>query len=66
MKSQQIDILYSRIWNPILTDEKNSPKFKADRRSKWTLFCFMNVNLAHNSVMKMCTKLQILLHNLET
>lgn len=59
-------MLYSTIWNPIFTDEKNRPKFKVDRKSKLTLFCLMNVNLTNNSIKKMCIKLKILMYNLKT
>lgn len=66
MKQQQTEKLHSRIWNPIFTDEKNRPKFKAGRKNKLTLFCSMNVNLTYNSVKNMCIKLKILMYNLKT
>lgn len=53
-----------RIWNPILTDEKNGPKFKEDK-SKLTLCCLMNVNFTYNSVKTTCIKLKILMYNLK-
>lgn len=63
---QQIAMLYSRIWNLTFMDEKNRPTFKADRKSKLTLFCFMNVSFTYNSVKGMCIKLKILMYNFKT
>lgn len=63
MKSQQIEMLQSRIRNPIITDEKTGQNSKQTRVNG---HCFMNVNLTYNSVNQMCIKLKILLYNLKT
>lgn len=51
---------------PVVTDEKNRPTFEADRKSKLTLFCFMNANFTYNSVKGKCIELKILMCNFKT